>query len=78
MTSYGQIHVHVDGWDDVSELRPPTGLLFITQIMYEHGEPRWDDIDTGTEELGERPVPVPLCLPQISGEQTRAPTRVSR
>jgi hypothetical protein len=31
--------------DYVSELRPPTGLLSIPQVMYEHGEPRWNDID---------------------------------
>jgi hypothetical protein len=23
-------------WDYVSELRPPTGLFFIPQVMYEH------------------------------------------
>jgi hypothetical protein len=28
------------GWDDVSELQPPTGLLFIPQVIYEHGERR--------------------------------------
>jgi hypothetical protein len=33
------------GWDDVSELRPQTGLLFIPQVIYENGEPRWNDID---------------------------------
>jgi hypothetical protein len=22
-----------------------TGLLFIRQVIYEHGEPRWNDID---------------------------------
>jgi hypothetical protein len=31
--------------DNVSELRPPTGLLFITQEIYEYGEPRWKDSD---------------------------------
>jgi hypothetical protein len=37
------------GWDYVSELRPPTGLLFISpdDSLYEHGEPWWDDIDRG-------------------------------
>jgi hypothetical protein len=25
------------GRDDVSELRPPAGLLFITQVMEDHG-----------------------------------------
>jgi hypothetical protein len=29
----------------VSELLTPTGLLFIPQAIYEHGEPRWNDID---------------------------------
>jgi hypothetical protein len=24
------------GWDYVSELRPPTGLLFIPQVIYKH------------------------------------------
>jgi hypothetical protein len=35
----------VDGRDDVSELRPPTGLLFVPQMIYEYGEPRWGDIE---------------------------------
>jgi hypothetical protein len=33
------------GWDYVSELRPPTGLLFVPQVIYEYGEPRWNEID---------------------------------
>jgi hypothetical protein len=33
-------------WDYVSELRP-TGLLFIPQVIYEHGEPWWNAIDRG-------------------------------
>jgi hypothetical protein len=33
------------GWDCVSEEQPPTDLLFITQITYEYGEPRWNDTD---------------------------------
>jgi len=38
--------VHVDGVRlYVYELRPPTGLLFIPQLIYEHGEPWWNDID---------------------------------
>jgi hypothetical protein len=35
------------GWDYVSELRSLTGLLFIPQMMYEYGEPRWNDMDRG-------------------------------
>jgi hypothetical protein len=33
------------GRDYVSELRPPTGLLFITQVICEHEEPWWNLID---------------------------------
>jgi hypothetical protein len=33
------------GWDYVSELRPPTGLLFIPQVIYEHEEQLRNDND---------------------------------
>jgi hypothetical protein len=33
------------GWNYVSELWPPTGLLFIPQMIYEYGEPQWNDTD---------------------------------
>jgi hypothetical protein len=29
------------GCDYISELRPPTGLLFIPLVIYEHGETWW-------------------------------------
>jgi hypothetical protein len=35
------------GWNYVSELRPPTGLLFILNMIYGHEETRWNDIDRG-------------------------------
>jgi hypothetical protein len=35
------------GWDYFFELRPPTGLLVILQVIYEHGEPWWNNIDRG-------------------------------
>jgi hypothetical protein len=35
------------GCDYVSELRTPTGLLFITQAIYQHGEPWRNDVDRG-------------------------------
>jgi len=38
---------HVAGREDVSEMRPRTGPLFITQVIYGHGQPRWND--TGIE-----------------------------
>jgi hypothetical protein len=34
-------------WDYISELQPPTGLLFIPQVIYEYREPQWNDIDRG-------------------------------
>jgi hypothetical protein len=46
-----------------SELRPPTGLLFIPEIThaYKYGQPREDDTDKGkAKEVGEKPVPVPF------------------
>jgi hypothetical protein len=36
-----------DNIDDINELRPPAGLLFIPQVRYEHGEPWWNDIGRG-------------------------------
>jgi hypothetical protein len=33
------------GLEYVSELRLPTGLLFIPQVIYEHGESLWNDTD---------------------------------
>jgi hypothetical protein len=52
------------GWDYISELRPPTGLLFILRWYIKNRvmvEWYWQG---KTEELGEKYVPVPLC-PQI-------------
>jgi hypothetical protein len=31
-------------WDYVSEMRSPTGILFIPQVIYEHGESWWNNI----------------------------------
>jgi hypothetical protein len=36
-------------------------------MLYEHGEPRWNDTDR------EKPVPVPLRPPQIPHELTQNP-----
>jgi hypothetical protein len=33
------------GREYISELRPPMGLLFIPQVIYEDGGPLWNDID---------------------------------
>jgi hypothetical protein len=54
------------------------GLLFIPQMMYEHGEPCWNNIDRWKlKKLGEKPVPVPLCSPQISHGLTQVRTQAS-
>jgi hypothetical protein len=34
--------------------------LFIPQIIYEYGEPRWKILTGKIEKLGEKPDPVPL------------------
>jgi hypothetical protein len=43
--------------DYVSELRPPVGLLFIPQVIYEHGEPWWNDVE-GKTDLSTRALPI--------------------
>jgi hypothetical protein len=35
------------GSEHVSELRQRTGLLSTPQVIYEHGNPRWNDVDWG-------------------------------
>jgi hypothetical protein len=55
-------------WYYVSELRPPTGLLFIPRVIPEHWEPWWNDID-GRQLLirpSERCLAVPPAEPSSS------------
>jgi hypothetical protein len=40
-------HHHVDAVRLVTQLRSPPGLLFIPQMICEHGEPWWNNIDRG-------------------------------
>jgi hypothetical protein len=42
-------------WDYVSELRPPTGLFFMPQMINEFGELRWKDIDMGNRRAWRKP-----------------------
>jgi hypothetical protein len=42
----------------VSELHPTMGLLFIPKVIYEHGDPCWNDIDRGK---------LPIRPPELSG-----------
>jgi hypothetical protein len=58
-------------WDDVSELRPPTGLLFNLQMTWVWRctvELCWQGTD---EEFGEKPVPVPPCPSKIHTDWPR-------
>jgi hypothetical protein len=54
------------GWNYVSELRPPTGLLFISQIIYKRGAPvewYWQE---KTGELEDKACPsVTLCTTNL-------------
>jgi hypothetical protein len=65
------------GLEYVSELLPLTDIVFIPQMVYEYGEPRWNDIDRGNRTTRGKPVPVSLCLTQIPHGLTRAQTRDS-
>jgi hypothetical protein len=51
------------GWDHVSELRPPTGLLSIPQVICEYGEP-WRNYVV-TEQ--------PIRPPELSSNPTKSP-----
>jgi hypothetical protein len=64
-------------WGWVSEQQPIPGLLFIPQVTYECGEPRWNDTNRETEERWERSAPVPLCPLQILQILTLARSRAS-
>jgi hypothetical protein len=53
----------------VSELRPLTGLLFIPQMMCEHGEPWWNDTDR---------VKLQFRSPELSGNPASSHLVASR
>jgi hypothetical protein len=53
----------------VSELRPPTGLLFILRGECEDGDPWWNDIDKGSPpELSGKPTSSHLIVKQEERE----------
>jgi hypothetical protein len=41
------------GWDNISELRPVTDLLFMPQMVHERGKPQWNDADRGESKNSE-------------------------
>jgi hypothetical protein len=63
--------------ETVSELRPTASLLLIPHTTYKYGEPRWNDIDRESRRSWKKPVPVPICPPQIPYGLTRSRTRAS-
>jgi hypothetical protein len=58
------------GWDYVCELWPQTGLLFISQMIYEHGEPWWNYVTDRGKLL--------ICPPELSGNPTSSHLVASR
>jgi hypothetical protein len=68
----------VDWWGYVSDLRPPTDLLFFLQVVYKCGEPRWNDIHRGEQNNSEKSLSqCHFCPPQIPNGLTRARFRES-
>jgi hypothetical protein len=63
----------------VSELQPPTSLLFITQVIYSYDYvgPRWSYINRESRISRKIPIPVPVCPSQMSHGLTRARTPAS-
>jgi hypothetical protein len=64
-------------WGYVSELQPPAGLLFISQMMFEFGEPRWNDNDWGHRKSSEKNTSLCHFFPQILHGLTQSWTRAS-
>jgi hypothetical protein len=64
-------------WDYVYALLSLADILFIPQIWVCRATVEWQDLywQGKTEELGEKPFPMPLCPPQIPHALTRARTR---
>jgi hypothetical protein len=54
------------GWDYVSDLRPPTGLLFIPQVIFEQGEPWCNDVNRGNFWFVRQCTP---AIPESSGSR---------
>jgi hypothetical protein len=65
------------GCDYVSELRPPTGLLFILQVIYDHLETMDIYRDKSYNSGKKTPVLVPHCQLQIAHGPTRSRTWAS-
>jgi hypothetical protein len=63
--------------ETMSELRPPAGLLFILQVIWSRSATAEWYWQGKTEYIGEKPVPVPLCTPQIPRGLNVARTRSS-
>jgi hypothetical protein len=48
------------------ETAAANGPIVHPQMIYDSGDPRWNDIDTGKlKNVGKKPVPVSLCPPEI-------------
>jgi hypothetical protein len=58
--------IMLKGRDYLSELRPPTDILFTCQVIDEHGEPWWNDVNKAK---------LLIHPPELSGNPTSAPTQ---
>jgi hypothetical protein len=65
------------GWDDVSELRPPTAPLFIPRCYMNTDNHGGMMLTRNNRITLRKPVPVPLCPPQILYGLSRARTQIS-
>jgi hypothetical protein len=76
-TKFGMLLFFMSKGKTISELPPPTAYC-LSSRWYKHEEPRWNVTDrVKLKELGEKPVPVPLCSTHISHGLTRAWTKAS-
>jgi hypothetical protein len=70
ISTFTDLLIMLIGWANVSELLwPPMGLFFIPHVIYEHGEPWWNDTDTWK---------LSICPPELSGNSTSSHLVASR
>jgi hypothetical protein len=60
--SWEPVAIISKGWDYVSEMHLPTSVLFIPLVIYEHGEPWWNDIDGFTSHPKEGVLRILIAL----------------
>jgi hypothetical protein len=65
--------IMLTGGNDISELQPPTGLLFIPNVIYEYGTPWWNDTNREKLKNSEKTCPsVTLSITNVTKTDMRA------